>query len=210
MEKSKSKKKRKDKNHTFLSFTVWFIILMVLGFLGRDYVTKVTAEFMIESSLGVPVSINSIDLNVFKNYFTIKRLIIYNPPGFSGTLAEVPYVYVSYDRDSFIKRKPYIKELEISMFEVSVIKNHNYEINLNRLKAIIDRKKIEDAATNRVRTKINTLVLSTDHVYLVDYTKGKPLNAPIKMVINRKKYTTLNYLNDIILFLINRMNKIPY
>ncbi len=207
MRTGRSKKKQTNEKHSFLSFMVWFIILVIIGFLGQKYVTKSVAEFFIGKSLGVRVSVNNVDLNIFKSSFTVKRLIIYNPPGFSGTLAEVPYIYANYDRESILNRKPYIKELEINLYEVSIVKNRNHDLNLNRMKAIIDRKKLEDSATNKIRTKINNLALSTDHVYFIDYTVDKPVSPPKKILLNKKKITNLNNFNEIVLFLINRVSK---
>src|SRR5205807_2121504 len=73
---------------------IGFIILLIVLFnvAGPFVFAKI-----LESSIGAPVRIGNVHLDLFKSSFRIQDLVVKNPKGFEGRMALIPEIFVQID-----------------------------------------------------------------------------------------------------------------
>ena len=81
---------KKILTYVLLSIVVILVVLIVAFSLFGAGMIKTTVEKVASSTLGVPVTIKSIDLSIFSGKVGIKGLVVKNPPGYANeTLLEL-------------------------------------------------------------------------------------------------------------------------
>ena len=132
---------------------------------------------------GLKLSIKSMNIGILNTLIGIKKLQLYNPPGFVDKLmVDLPEVYVDYDLGAFIKGKVHLEEVRLDLKEFSVIKNEKGELNLDSLRVVEEKKEEkvegeegkEEEKTKMPELQIDVLELKIGKVVYKDYSKGTP------------------------------------
>lgn len=192
------KRRAKPKKNNKAVFFIYLFVISFLLCLSRNFMATTIAEIILKNSLGVKVSIASLDLGF--STFTVKDLIIYNPEGFTGTLAKIPLVSGYYNLGTIIKNKPLFEEININIFEVTIAKNRNREINLNCLKAIATKstKPKVIGPLKGLNLATDRLVLTMNHVRLTDYSTKEPISRNRQLGISGEKTYRLSNMDEIV------------
>ncbi len=132
---------------------------------------------------GLKLSIKSMNIGILNTLIGIKKLQLYNPPGFVDKLmVDLPEVYVDYNFGAFIKKKVHLEEVRLDLKEFSVIKNEKGELNLDSLRVVEEKKEEkvegeegkEEEKAKMPELQIDLLELKIGKVVYKDYSKGTP------------------------------------
>ena len=156
------------------------VIVSLVGFcLARDFLVKSLIGTVASSITGAPVRVGGLSLSVIKQSVKISNFRMYNPKGFAkGILVDIPKIGVSWDLAAFIRGKIHLKQLELSIREVGMVKNKEGKLNVDSLK--ITEKKSADkkkkAPARPLVMRIDIVSLEMGRVVSKDYSvAGQPI-----------------------------------
>ncbi len=160
------------------------IIILVLSaalIISKNIIAKNALSAGVKSITGLNLSMESIDVNVFKSSIGIKDLKLYNPSGFPDKLmVNMPEIYVDYNLGAFFKKKIHLEKIKLNLREFVVVRNEKGELNLDSLKvsqAEKQKKSTQEKKENGKRAKlpdlrIDILELKIGKVIFKDYSRG--------------------------------------
>lgn len=112
------------------------VFLLVLCVAGQFFLDRV-----FEANIGTKVRIGSLRFHLNPTEIEVKRIKIYNLPGFKEPyLAILPEVFFRIKVADFFKGKTHIELMRINLEEIRLEKNSKDELNLNELRKILDKK----------------------------------------------------------------------
>ncbi|MBL7081407.1 MAG: hypothetical protein ISS44_02420 [Candidatus Omnitrophica bacterium] len=155
------------------------VIVVAASIFTKDMIARTVVSTGVKAITGLNLSIESMDVGIFKTSIGIKGLRLFNPSGFVDKLmADIPEIYVDYDLGALIKKRLHLETLRLNLKELVVIKNLNGELNLNSLQVIKEEKK-EVAPSDMEKTEmpqpqIDVLELKIGRVIYKDYSEGTP------------------------------------
>ena len=150
-----------------------FVIIIAL-FFGKNMIIKTSVTTGVKAMMGLKLSIESMNVGVFKSLIGINGLQLHNPEGFEDELMiDLPEIYVDYNLGAFMKGKTHLEEARLHLKEFTVVKNNAGVLNLNALKVV---KSTEEGKEEKQKTKmpdiqIDLLELKIDKVTYKDYSK---------------------------------------
>lgn len=115
------------------------IILALVILIGlcifRDFCIKSIIGAVASNVTGAPVSIGGLSLSILRQSVKISNLKIYNPQGFEkDILADIPRAGVALNAMALFKGKIHLRELELDIKELGMIKNKEGRLNVDSLK----------------------------------------------------------------------------
>jgi uncharacterized protein involved in outer membrane biogenesis len=177
--------------------------LIAVAYLNRNFLIKTAVEIGVRKALGMKVSITELKLDLFPGRLEIKGLTVYNPPGFEGeSLAKIPKIAAEFELLPFLGGKFQFRNLELNIYEISIIKNTHKELNLNRIQTIAAAgsgpSKTPPPNSKPASIRIDQLILTVDHVKYMDYSKSHPKENRIWLGIYRERFYNLRSIDDIV------------
>ncbi|MFA4992534.1 MAG: hypothetical protein WC571_01035 [Candidatus Omnitrophota bacterium] len=165
-----------------------FVFLFVFC-LARDFFIKSLIGSMASRITGTPVSVGGLSLSLIRQSIKISNFKMYNPKGFAkDILVNIPGMSVSWDLAALITGKIHLKELELEIKEIGMVKNKEGKLNVDSLKIAVERtgEKKKKGTTKQLPMQIDIVNLSIGRVISRDYSvEGQPV---IKVYdINLKK-----------------------
>ena len=203
---------RKSKNSIGkIAILVIIVILAVilLVYSGRNFLIKTVVAIEVQKAMGMKVTINQLDLELFPGKLEINGLTVDNPPGFEGeALVKIPYIDAEFDLPTLLAGKFHFRYLNLNINEFNIVKNKYKELNLNRIQAIAKANSgpAQTPANNKpVSLRIDQLVLTLNHVNNLNYSKRRPSIQRIPLGIYREKFYNLRGMDDIIKVVVTRV-----
>ena len=90
----------------------------------RDFVIKAVLTTVASNVLGTPVRMSGFSLGLVNQSIRIRGLKIHNPRGFpSGTMVDIPSVYVRWKPMDLLSGKLHLAEVEFELKELVLVKN---------------------------------------------------------------------------------------
>jgi len=168
---------------------VILLVVLLLGFfLLRDFFIKSLVGSVAAKITGAPVSVGGLSLSLIKQSIKISNFRMYNPEGFpKEILVDIPKIGAVLDSGALLTGKLHLKELELDISELGMMKNKEGKLNVDSLKvAEKSEGKEEKEGGKQLAMQIDVLSLGMGRVVSVDYSvKGQPV---IKVYdINLKK-----------------------
>ncbi len=152
----------------------FFIIVGIVVFffggilLSKNLIIKSIATKAASRTIGAPVSIDNLSLNIFTSIVDISGLKIYNPSGFpEGIMVSFPKIKAIYDFGSFLKRKPHLLLVEVELKEMVITTNKEGKLAVDSLKIAQ-----ESEGEPPTPVKIDLFNLSIGRIVRKDYTAG--------------------------------------
>lgn len=110
-----------------------FILLIAL-FVLLNLAGNMLLGNVLSQVLGVPVSVGRLNIAKFTSEIGIRDLKIQNPKGFGEkTLASIPEVFVSYNLKDLFNKKVHIKQIRLSLDQITVERSAANQVNLMEL-----------------------------------------------------------------------------
>lgn len=182
------------------------VLILLVVLLSLDLMIKSGVELGVRRSLGLELKIDNLDVSLLDTAIRIEGMTLGNPDGFEGeSLAKIPLIHVDYELGPLFSNKMHCSVIELNVEEVAVIMNKNGEVNLNRLKAIIDEMCNEQPGTKSeekpkeeaaYEIKVDKLYLTLGSVRFMDLAKGKERNFDLGL--NREEFTDLQSVEEIV------------
>lgn len=155
-----------------------FVVILFVLYFGRNIIIKNAVTASVKAITGLNLSIDKIQIGIFKTLLAIEGLKLFNPPNFPDkVMVDMPNLYIDYDLGSFFKGVIHLEKMVLNLKEVVVVKNSKGELNLNSLTVIKSQKpaKKEEAQKKpspMPKIQIDSLDLKIGRVIYKDYSKG--------------------------------------
>lgn len=167
----------------FLVFVIAAVVALVF-FAGNIVLAK-----GMEAALGVPVSVEKLNLGLAKGEFGIYGMVIDNPAGFKEkTLASIPEVYVKVSIPELLQKKVHVEMVRVNIDLVTVERSSGTQFNLKQLKPMQAQPQAQPSSAKpsgqkaeAVPVQIDDVRLSLGKVRYIDPTlPSKDFNLGIK------------------------------
>jgi hypothetical protein len=130
-------------NYVVLPLIILLIVLVVAFFFVGNSLIKTGIEAAATKTLGVPVTVKSINLSILRGRVDIKGLVVKNPPGYANdTLLELDEGVVNLDIGSLMSDTVKIKLIKLDGTKLTM----EQKGLTNNLKEILDRLPKEEKA----------------------------------------------------------------
>ena len=190
-----------------------FVVLVALV-LMRNLVVKSVIQGGVGIATGMPVSIKKLDINFKKTLVDIEELVVKNPMGFEGTtFIDIPKILIDIDLGAILKGKIHLKNVELNLKQLSVVKNKKGELNLDKVKALTEAKKESKEAPKKAEPakkaelppfQIDRLHLKVGEASYIDYSSGQKSEKDFKINIDQT-YEDITNLNKLIALIVMKV-----
>jgi len=169
------------------------VALVVVLFLARNFIARKSVEIGTKQLTGFPLDIGSVNLGVFGGVLEVQNLKLMNPPEFKGgTFVDLPLFKVDYYTMSMLSGSPHLKEVNVNLEQVVVVKNEKGETNANVIQERISPAEESESAETKPAPKeekkqayrVDLVKVHIGTVIIQDYSKGGKLSEK-KMTLNR-------------------------
>ena len=170
----------------FSSLIIIIVLFAVSAFLARNFLVKTAVEQGVTHGIGLPLKIESLDINFKDTLLAINGLQLSNPPDFEETeMLNIPEAMVNYNLKSILNGKIHLEEVRLDMDKFIIVKNKNGELNINAVKKAgqpeeektaepkqPDEPKEEPKEKKKTELQIDSLSVHVGQVVYKDYSKG--------------------------------------
>lgn len=171
-----------------IGILILVVVLLFMFCLARDLFIKSLIGTVAARVTGAPTSIGGLSLSVIRQTVKISDFKMYNPKGFPrGILVDIPRINVACNLGALITGKIHLRQLDLEIKEIGMVKNKEGKLNIDSLKIAEDKSgKEEKKPAKQMVMQIDTLGLGMGRVVSRDYSvEGPPV---IKVYdINLKK-----------------------
>ena len=158
------------------------LIFLVIA-VAHDQLAKKALIYYLKRTLYVDVSVDSVDLALLNSSFIIKNTEIMSPEGFEGeSMFKFPLIYAHYDVSALLKGKIYLEKLAVDISEITIVKNHNGDLNIDEMRNRRTGHQPENSTENgaipddeglgSMPVSIGVLRVSLKKTVLKDYSSG--------------------------------------
>lgn len=157
---------------------IWLLAaLFIVIPLAKDFLAKTIGTVVASQVLGAPVHIESVSVGLIRSAIAVKGLKIYNPKGFpEDTLLDMPLISLDYSLREMLQKKLHLSLAQITVKEVTLVKNKQGKLNTNSLKVTEEKKETKTKPQRKTQEmmpfQIDTLTLELGRVIVKDYTGG--------------------------------------
>ncbi len=187
----------------------WIIILAVIIFavtIGKDLLIKSISTQAISKITGAPVTIGGFSLGLFKEGVKIENFKMYNPEGFSRELmVDIPKIYVYYSLPSILQGKLHLKNVELELKEIILVKNKEGRLNVDSLKVFKEKSTQEKAKkpAKAMPLQIDLLKLDLGRLVYKDYTLGEEPSVRAYDIGINKTYKNITSAQQLVLLILS-------
>lgn len=184
----------------------FFIFLIILAFVLKNFAMKWIASGVLGSQLGTKVKVGDVRMDLVNTQVKFEDLRIQNPMEFpDGTLASIPKLFIDWKPSALLKGKIGFHTIELNIEEMSIMNIRGSGLNLYALK--IFRKDAEQDKTSR-RTEsrekpgipnfqIDQLVLTLGKATFTDLTGTNPVQKSAQLGVDHAVYRNVEGLGGI-------------
>lgn len=186
------------KRKIFIIPAIVFAVLIAL-FFGKNMIIKTSVSAGVKAMTGLKLSIESMNVGVFKSLIGINELKLHNPQGFEDDLMiDLTEIYVDYNLGAFMGGKAHLEEVRLNLKEFLVVKNADGQLNLDSLKVVkeTEGEEVEKDDEKKEKTEmpdlqIDLLDMKIGTVIYKDYSKGTPPKERVFNVNINERYENI-------------------
>jgi len=168
------------------------IVVLVLGLLFRNWVVKTAIEKG-SAFLGVPTTVQTVNISIEDPHIEIKDLIVSNPvdKGFNenNVVYEVRRFFCDYDILAMFKKNVHVRDVQIDLRYFNVELNNKGDLNIlnlkpdmiKDLKASQGDKKAEEELQDETKIAVDKLMLKLD---TLEFQSSSPAIPNFKLDLN--------------------------
>jgi hypothetical protein len=159
------------------------VVLVAIVFFARNLIARASVEYGAKKITGFPLTIGSVDLEVFSGKVDVHDLKLMNPPEFQEQMfVDMPELYVDYRLRSMISGAPHINDMLINIKQLVIVKNNKGESNAQKLKGVVSGGGGSGGistkyAVDKLRIHIGTLTVK-------DFSRAKPFERTASLNID--------------------------
>jgi hypothetical protein len=148
------------------------IVLVAILFLARNIIARVSVEYGAKKITGFPLTIGSVDLELFSSKVDVHDLKLMNPPEFQEPMfVDMPQLFVDYRFGTMISGTPHINSMLINIKQLVVVKNSKGESNAQKLKGVVSSG---GGSSKSSKYAIDKLHIHIGTVTIKDFSRAKP------------------------------------
>ncbi len=169
------------------------VVLLVVLFLSRNFIARVSVEVGAKKVTGFPLKIGSVDVGLFSSKLDVRDLTLMNPPEFQERMfVDMPELYVDYRLGSMLSGTPHINDMLINIKQLVIVKNDKGDSNAMKLKGVVSGGDSKSSA----KYQIDQLRIQVGTVTIKDYSRAKPTERTLTLNLQRT-YKNINDSTDI-------------
>src|ERR1035441_9813909 len=155
------------------------VVLLVVIFLARNFIARVSVEYGAKKITGFPLKIGSVDVGLFSSKVDVRNLTLMNPPEFQEKMfVDMPELYIDYRLGSMLSGAPHFNDMLINIKQLVVVKTDKGDSNAMKLKGVVFSGKSSSKYTiDKLRIHIGTVTVK-------DYSRPKPTERNISLNID--------------------------
>ena len=169
------------------------VALIVVGFLCRNFIARKAVEIGVKQVTGFPLEIGAVNLGVFGGTLEVQNLKLENPPEFPEKMfVDLPLFKVDYHTMSMLSGSPHVKEVDVNVSEVVIVKNANGQTNAQVLQAKVSPPasgtsqpkggEQKPSSSGGTHYRVDLVRVHVGTVRILDYSKGsKPSEKKIAL-----------------------------
>lgn len=178
---------------SFIKFVIFVVILLlVLCIIFRNWVVKTGIEKGTEF-LGVPTTVQSVNISIEDPHIEIKDLAVSNPlnKGFNenNIVYEVRRFFCDYDIFAMFKKNVHVRDVQIDLKYLNVEMNGNGQLNILNLKPDMIKdlqasqgdKQAEEELQNETQISVDKLMVKLD---TLEFQSSTPAIPGFKLDLN--------------------------
>ena len=167
---------------------VTLVVLGIVLFLTRNVIARKSVEYGARKITGFPLTLGSVDLELFSSKVDVHELRLMNPPEYQEQMfVDMPELYVDYRLPSMFSGVPHVNDMLINIKQLVIVKNKT-DSNVQKLKGIL----LPPGSTSSTRYAVDKLRIHVGTVTIKDYSRPKPYARDIKLNLDR----TYNHITD--------------
>jgi hypothetical protein len=162
-------------------FVAALVVLVVVLFLARDVIARKSVEYGVKKITGFPLTIGSVNLELFSSKVDVHDLKLMNPPEFQEKMfVDMPELYVDYRLPSMFSGVPHVNDMLINIKQLVIVKNKT-DSNVQKLKGVVSPA----GSTSSTKYAVDKLRVHVGTVTIKDYSRPKPSERDIKLNLDR-------------------------
>jgi hypothetical protein len=192
-----------------LGIIVGLFVLVAIVFFARNLIARASVEYGAKKITGFPLTIGSIDLEVFSGKVDVHDLKLMNPTEFTEPMfVDMPELYVDYRLHSMISGAPHINDMLINIKQLVIVKNNKGESNAQKLKGVVSGGSGGGSST---RYAVDKLRVHIGTVTIKDFSRAKPYehNTPLNIDATYKNITDSTDISRLILLTVMGQVHLP-
>lgn len=165
------------------------VVLIAVLFLARNVIARKSVEYGVKRITGFPLTIGSVDLELFSSKVDVHDLKLMNPPEFQEReFVDMPELYVAYRLPSMFSGVPHVNDMLINIKQLVIVKNKT-DSNVQKLKGVVSSG---GSSSKSTKYAVDKLRIHVGTVTIKDYSRPKPSERDIKLNLDR----TYNNITD--------------
>ena len=155
------------------------LIFLAAGFLCKGALAKAALSAGVRAVTGLRLEIRRMAVGVWKPRVMVEELRLFNPRGFvDPVMVDLPELTVDYDLGAFLRGHTHLRQLDLYLKELVVVKNEKGQLNLDSLTSVQQahaqrgQRKAKPQPTTTVTFEIDELHLRIGKVIYKDYSRG--------------------------------------
>ena len=154
-------------------------VVLLFGFcLVRDFLIKSLIGTVATSVTGAPTRVGGLSLSIIRQSVKISNFKMYNPRGFpKDILVDIPKMSVTCDLGALITGKIHLRQLELDIKELGMVKNKEGKLNVDSLKITTEKSERKNKKpAKKLAIQIDIVNLGMGRVVSRDYSvEGQPV-----------------------------------
>jgi len=160
------------------------IVLAAVLFSARNVIARKSVEVGVEKITGFPMTVGSVDMNVFGSKLDVRNIRLTNPSDFPDKLfIEMPQLYVDYRFGSMLAGAPHLHDLFLNLEHIVIVKNAKGESNLQRLKGVGSSG--GSSRKSSAKYQVEQIRIHVGKVTIKDYSRAKPTERILTLNLDR-------------------------
>jgi len=159
------------------------VLLLVVLFLSRNVIARVSVEYGAKKVTGFPLKIGSVDVGLFSGKVDVRDLTLMNPPEFQEKMfVDMPELYVDYRLGSMLSGAPHINDMLINIKQLVIVKTDKGDSNAMKLKGVVSSGGGSKSST---KYQVDQLRIQVGTVTIKDYSRTKPTERTLTLNLQR-------------------------
>ncbi|OQA57308.1 MAG: hypothetical protein BWY42_00644 [Candidatus Omnitrophica bacterium ADurb.Bin277] len=150
--------------------------------LGRNIIVKTAIEKGAGIAVGLPASIQKLDIGLGKSHLDIRGLEVGNPEGFGDSLmVNMPRIYADYHLTNILKGRLHMEKIELDLNQFTVVRGKDGKLNINSIKGLDQGKPAAEAPgapkkeAKTMPMQLDTVRLKIGKVVYIDMSGNRPV-----------------------------------
>jgi hypothetical protein len=159
-----------------------FLALVIVVFFARNLIARTSVEYGAKKITGFPLTIGSVDLEVFSSKVDVHDLKLMNPPEFQEQMfVDMPELYVDYRLGSMISGAPHVNDMLINIKQLVIVKNKT-DSNVQKLKGVVSGG--GGSSSSSAKYAVDKLRVHIGTVTVKDFSRAKPYEHTVSLNVD--------------------------